>query len=96
MNVRLFTIYSTHICASNGVRCVSVAINSKSNLKCTTNFYFENNEVGIKTTIANFKPLFTLNISACLHIFMQHPVNEKRVLMKLTTLFISSNKSHQS
>ena len=32
LSVRLFAIYSTHICASNGVKFVSVAINCSSNL----------------------------------------------------------------
>ena len=38
---------------------------------CTLNFYFENNEIGIKKTVANLQPLLSWNFSACLPIFMQ-------------------------
>ena len=34
--------------------------------KFTTNFYFENGEVDMKTAIANLLPILTWNISACL------------------------------
>ena len=40
--------------------------------KYTTNFYFENSEVGIKTAMANLQPLLTWNLSAYLNIFMLH------------------------
>ena len=42
--------------------------------KCTTNFYFENSEDTIKTTIANLQPSLALNV------FMQPCFQEKRVL----------------
>ena len=38
--------------------------------KCTTNFYFENGEVGIKTAIANLQPVLMCNFYAYLNIFM--------------------------
>ena len=48
--------------------------------KYTTNFYFENGEVGKKTTIANLEPLLVWNISLYFHIFMQPRFQYKRVL----------------
>ena len=39
--------------------------------KCTTNFYFENGKVGIKTTIVNLQPVLAWNVPVCLRIFMQ-------------------------
>ena len=30
--------------------------------KCTTNFYFENGEIGIKTTITKLQPLLVYNL----------------------------------
>ena len=38
--------------------------------KCTTNIYFENGKVGLKTTIANFQPLLAWNVSAYLRMFV--------------------------
>ena len=40
---------------------------------CTLNFYFKNNEIGIKKTIANLQPLLEWNVSSRLRIFMQTP-----------------------
>ena len=37
----------------------------------TSNFYFENSEVGIKTKIVNLEPLLAWNVTACLRIFIQ-------------------------
>ena len=39
--------------------------------KCTTNFYFENGKIGIKTSIANWQSLLVRNVSICLPIFVQ-------------------------
>ena len=38
--------------------------------KCTTNIYFENSKVGLKTTSANCQPLLTWNVSAYLRMFV--------------------------
>ena len=38
--------------------------------KYTTHFYFENGEVGVKTTITNLQPLLARKISAYLRILM--------------------------
>ena len=40
-------------------------------LQWTLNFYFEDDEVGIKTAIAGLLPLLAWNIFSYLHIFMQ-------------------------
>ena len=37
----------------------------------TSNFYFENSEVGIKTKIVNLEPLLAWNVTACLRIFIE-------------------------
>ena len=60
--------------------------------KFTTNFYFRNGEVGIKTRIASLYPLRTWNVSASLCIFTQSPFQWKCVFMKLATFFISSKR----
>ena len=39
--------------------------------KCTTNFYFENGKVSIKTATSTLQPLLDWDLTACLHIFMQ-------------------------
>ena len=36
--------------------------------KCTTNFNFEINEIGIKTAISNFQPLLAWNVFTCLRV----------------------------
>ena len=59
---------------------------------CTTNFYFENDEFGVKATIANYQPISARNVSACLHILCS-PILKKNVFfMKLAILFISTTR----
>ena len=60
--------------------------------KCTTNFYFQNGKVDIKTVIANLSPVFAFNFLACLGIFMQPRVQSRHIFAKLLDVSESSIK----
>ena len=96
----LKTLPVVSCCMKDNVKMIHFHIKGRSvhslifmKITCTTNFYFENCEVGIKTTIANLQPLLALNVSTCLRIFMESCLQWKRVFMKVATFFISSTRS---
>ena len=60
--------------------------------KCSANFCFENDEVGIKTTIANLYSLLVWNVPLCLHTFSKPPFQQKPIFTKLVTAFILSTR----